>query len=374
MENLLAKSLCYFSNMPVSYAVHVKTSGRADITILDNRRLATEIKEKQVKGKYITVRYEDGTIEKGALKTEKFIKGPFGEKVSTVHYGCVADDLLRLSRKAYTLSYEAVNERSLPAAVREIHRKKERDIPAKTKNFFRSWMEDIKLIPAVRKSGFLQNKPDEERLTKFKELMKGEGYIRITQEMAVQAKKFKLPRYFLENDGTVCYAHEKMPELWNRKGVLFLMKKEWAKMLDILVNEKPVQCSKELLVAMKMEAKNEASKAGDEKDKVLFAVLEGKLTHFLELTDQYNLTHIFNERAKDWELPDFISEAEKEKLTKMYRFPEREVFGGGRKSVRVQSKQENLISTGVKNKHFGVINEEIDSQVLSRKKGEISLA
>lgn len=27
MENLLAKSLCYFSNMPISYAVHVKASG-----------------------------------------------------------------------------------------------------------------------------------------------------------------------------------------------------------------------------------------------------------------------------------------------------------------------------------------------------------
>ena len=50
MENLLAKSLCYFSNMPISYAVHVKESGRADISILDNKRLAMEIKEKQVKG------------------------------------------------------------------------------------------------------------------------------------------------------------------------------------------------------------------------------------------------------------------------------------------------------------------------------------
>lgn len=40
MENLLAKSICFFSNMPISYAVHVKAFGRADITVLDNKRLA----------------------------------------------------------------------------------------------------------------------------------------------------------------------------------------------------------------------------------------------------------------------------------------------------------------------------------------------
>ena len=123
MENLLAKSLCYFSNMPISYAVHVKPSGRADISILDNKRLAIEIKEKQVKGKSITVRYKDGTVDKGALKTVRYIKGPFGEKVSTIQYACVADSLLQMSRKVYTLTYEAENERSLSAAVREIHKK-----------------------------------------------------------------------------------------------------------------------------------------------------------------------------------------------------------------------------------------------------------
>ncbi len=83
----------------------------------------------------------------------------------------------------------------------------------------------------------------------------------ITPELAGQAKKFRLPRYYLKNSGTISYAHSMSPEPWDKKDTLFLMKKEWAKMLDILVNEKPVQCSRELLAAMKMEAKFEASKA-----------------------------------------------------------------------------------------------------------------
>lgn len=42
MENLLARSICFFSDMPVSFAAHVKASGRADIEVLDNRRLSME--------------------------------------------------------------------------------------------------------------------------------------------------------------------------------------------------------------------------------------------------------------------------------------------------------------------------------------------
>ena len=104
MENLLARSVCFFSDMPVSFAVHVKTSGRADIAVLDSRKLSMEIKEKQVKGKSITVTYTDGTIDKGPLKTEKYIKGPFGEKVNTIHYACVADTLLSLRRPSVSPS------------------------------------------------------------------------------------------------------------------------------------------------------------------------------------------------------------------------------------------------------------------------------
>ena len=120
MENLLARSICYFSDMPISFAVHVKASGRADIEVLDNRKLAMEIREKQVKGKSITVKYTDGAIDKGPLKTEKYIRGPFGEKVNTIHYACVADTLLSLRREVYSASYEAINERSLSAVIKHL--------------------------------------------------------------------------------------------------------------------------------------------------------------------------------------------------------------------------------------------------------------
>lgn len=166
--------------------------------------------------------------------------------------------------------------------------------------------------------------PDEDRIVKLKKLMKAEGYIRITPEQAAQAKKFNLPRYFLQNNGMVNYAHDVLSDLWDKKGALLLMKKEWAKMLDILVNEKPVRCPREILAAMKMEAKHEASIAKKEKDKETFAVIADKLGCFLELTDRHNLSHLFTGQGKDWVLPDFISEAEKEKLAGMYRFPERE--------------------------------------------------
>lgn len=321
MENLLAKSICFFSDMPISYAVHVKVSGRADITILNNKRIAMEIKEKQVKGKSIIVKYWDGTVDRGPLKTEKYIKGPFGEKVNTIYYPSVADSLLRLSRKVYSLSYEAENECSLSAAVREIHKKRENTLAVKPPDFLRAWMEDIKLLPAIRKTGYLQGIPDESRISQLKELIGKEGYMRITPELAAKAEKFRLPRYTLQKDGTIGYAQDVQPR---DKSSLFLMGKQWAKMLDVLVNEKPVYCSKELLVAMKTEAKHEASNAKKETDKTAFASILRKLTCFLEAIEKHNLSHLLKENAVEKTLPDFLSEDEKEKLDKMYRFPAKE--------------------------------------------------
>lgn len=322
MENLLAKSVCFFSDMPVSFAVHAKASGKADITVLDSRRLAMEIKEKQVGGKSITVRYKDGTVDKGALKTEKYIKGAFGEKVNTIHYACVADSLLWMRREVYSASYEAANERSLSAAVREIHRKRERTFPVRPLEFFKSWMQDLKLLPAIRKSRYLHGMPDEVRISQFKELMVQENYMRITPELAVQAKKFGLPRFTLQKGGTVGFAHDIQS---GEKSHLFLMKKDWAEMLDILINEKPLHCSREMLVAMKMEAKAEASSAKREEDAEMFASIFHKLACFLEAVDSHNLSHILKgQKAKDWILPEFISAEEKQELSKLYRFQEKE--------------------------------------------------
>ena len=331
MENLLARSACYFSDMPVSFAVHVKASGRADIEVLDNRKLAMEIREKQVKGKSITMKYMDGTIDKGPLKTERYIKGPFGEKVNTIHYPSVADTLLSLRREVYSATYEAANERSLSAAVREARRKRERTLPIKPLAFFRPFMEDIKLLLAIRKTGYQNGLPDEERISQFKERMKKEGYIRISPELAAKAKRFDLPRYALRKQGDISYAHDAQT---GDKNPLYLMKKDWAKMLDILINEKPVFCSRELLVAMKQEAKAKASGAKTEKDAEVFHSIDSKLSCFLEAVDRHHLSRLLKGQAGDRELPEFISPEERKELSKLYHFPEKKVMTVADRSPR----------------------------------------
>ena len=331
MENLLVRSVCYFSDMPVSFAVHVKASGKADIEVLDNRKLAMEIREKQVKGKSITVTYTDGTIDKGSLKTEKYIKGPFGEKVNTIHYASVADTLLALRREVYSASYEAINERSLSAAVREARRKRERTLPVKPLAFFRPFMEDMKLLLAIRKTGYQNGLPDKERISKFKEQMKQEGYIRISPELAVQAKKFRLPRFTVQRSGNITFANDIQP---GDKTSLYLMKKDWAKMLDILINEKPVFCSRELLVAMKQEAKAKASGAKTEKDAEVFHSIDSKLSCFLEAVDRHHLSRLLKGQTGDRELPKFISPEERKELSKLHRFPERKAMAVADRSPR----------------------------------------
>ena len=233
----------------------------------------------------------------------------------------MADSLLRLSRKVYSLSYEAENERLLSAAVREIHKKRENTLAVKPPDFLQAWMEDIKLLPAIHRSRYQQGMPDESRISQFKELMGKEGYIRITPELAAQAEKFRLPRYTLQKDGTIGYAYDIQQ---GKKDQLFLMKEDWLKLLDILVNEKPVYCSKELLVSMKSEAKYEISRVKKETDKTAFVSIVRKLTCFLEAMESHNLSYLLKENAVEKTLPDFLSADEKEKLDKMYRFPAKE--------------------------------------------------
>ena len=59
--------------------------------------------------------------------------------------------------------------------------------------------------------------------------------------------------------------------------------------------------------------------------------------------------------------------------TPRYTRRQRSVWGR-EKSVRVQSKKQKFIFCGVKNWYFGVNNEKTDSQMLSPKNEEISLA
>ena len=194
-------------------------------------------------------------------------------------------------------------------------------------------MEDRKLLLAIRQTRYLQGMPDESRILQFKESMKKEGYIQITPELAVQAKKFSIPRYTLQKDGKIGFVHDVKP---GDKSSLFLMGKQWEKMLDILVNEKPIYCSKELLVAMKVEAKYEAANAKKKSEKTVFASIARKLTCFLEAVENHNLSHLLKENALKRELPDFLSMDEKEKLTQIYHFPTKEQTMVADQSTRYQ--------------------------------------
>ena len=153
--------------------------------------------------------------------------------------------------------------------------------------------------------------------------MAQEGYIRISSELAVKAKIFDLPRYVLRKQGDISYAHAAQA---GDNNPLYLMKKDWAKMLDILINEKPVFCSRELLVAMKQEAKAKASGAKTEKDAEVFHSIDSKLSCFLEAVDRHHLSRLLKGQAGDRELPEFISTEERKELSKMYRFPKRKVM------------------------------------------------
>ena len=121
IENLIAKSFCYFSAAGTTFAIHIKNkTGKADISVLDNRRLSREIAKRQVRGKSLTIRYRGGRTKKCSLSTDQYIRGPFGEKVDLICYGYLADSLMKMRRDMLSgrgeisaFAYEAENERSL---------------------------------------------------------------------------------------------------------------------------------------------------------------------------------------------------------------------------------------------------------------------
>lgn len=200
-----------------------------------------------------------------------------------------------------------------------IHKKRENTLAVKSPDFLRAWMEDIKLLSVIRQTGYLQGVPDESRIAQLKELMGKEGYTRITPDLAVQAKKFNLPRFILQKDGNIGYAYDMQPA---EKGSLILMKEDWLKMLDILMNERPVCCSRKMLIELKETAKASAVKARKEENKATFASAAIKLGYFLEAIDKHDLSHILTEHSSDLSLPEFISEQERKKLQISYQLPE----------------------------------------------------
>ena len=87
VENLIAKSFCHFSPAGTTFAIHIKNkAGRADISVLDNRRLSRAVTKRQVRGKSLTIHYRGGRMKKCRLSTDQYIRGPFGEKTAFISY------------------------------------------------------------------------------------------------------------------------------------------------------------------------------------------------------------------------------------------------------------------------------------------------
>ncbi len=184
MENLMARSLLYFSDTRISFSVRIKDRpGKADITILDNRRLSKEITKKQAKGKSLTIRYRSGKTKSTSLSTEQYIRGPFGEKVNCICYAYLADALIRMRQDMFSgrgdflpIVYQAENERSLSATVRKIHTMREKTLEAATLEQFRRDWEEMQSLRIMDEYNYQRGRPDSERIKSFQQEIKQSGY------------------------------------------------------------------------------------------------------------------------------------------------------------------------------------------------------
>ncbi len=77
-----------------------------------------------------------------------------------------------------------------------------------------------------------------------------------------EAEKFRLPRFAVQKSGNIIFAHGIQPR---DKAYLCLTKKDWNKMLDILIHEKPVYWYRELLHCNEIEDKDNSIRRNDRK-------------------------------------------------------------------------------------------------------------
>ena len=326
MENLMARSLPYFLDTRISFSVRIKDRpGKADITILDNRRLSKEITRKQAKGKSLTIRYRSGKTRNTHLSTEQYIRGPFGEKVSCICYAYLADALIRMRQDMFSgrgdflpFVYQAENERSLSATVREIHTMREKTFEAATLEQFRRDWEEMQSLRMMDQYNYQRGRPDSERLKSSQQEIKQAGYQQVTEQMAAQAASFNLPVFSLTKRGTIAYVRD--INALDKKAPVF-MKKDWLVMLDILANKKEIPCSRNTLVCLKNAARDAYGKA-EEADKPQLAGIAAKISCFLEAVDKKGLSGILRDDSilfsEKTELPPFLSKTEKERFRHIY--------------------------------------------------------
>lgn len=332
MENLIAKSFCYFSSAGTSFAIHIKDkTGKADISVLDNRRLSKEITKRQVRGKSLTIRYRGGRTKKCRLSTDQYIRGPFGEKVDLIRYGYLADSLMQIRHDMFsgrgeisTFSYEAENERSLSAVAREAAAARERNLKEKTLGQFETWWEEQQLLQALKRQKYRPELSDKDKLETVQKLIHDGEYRRISTETAEKAKTFNIPCFVPARDGNMDFVKD--VKLLDTNLPIYI-KAGWDKMLDILENRKPVPCTRNILRSMRKAARD-AYDSASEADKPQLAGLAIKITYFLEAVDRHSLSGILQRErdgSRETKAPDFLSEPEKEKFRYLLDKEERRV-------------------------------------------------
>ncbi|MDE5909894.1 MAG: hypothetical protein K2H52_14295 [Lachnospiraceae bacterium] len=327
MENLMARSLPYFSDMRGSFSVHIKDkTGKADIAVLDNRRLSKEIAKKQVKGKSLTIRYRSGKTKNTCLSTEQYIRGPFGEKVNCICYSYLADTLMRMRQDMFSgrgdffpFTYQAENERSLSATVREVHAVREKTFETASMEQFRGDWNELQFLRMMDQHNYQKGRPDSERLNSFRQEIKQAGYQQVTEQMAAQAAFFNLPVFTLTQKGSIDYIRD-INEA-GKKAPVF-MKKDWLGMLDILANKKEIPCSRNTLIRFRDAARDAYDKA-EQADKPELAGIAIKISYFLEAVDKKGLSNLLQDRDillnGSIQIPSFLSAMEREGFQYLYK-------------------------------------------------------
>lgn len=330
MENLIAKSFCYFSDAEAAFAIHIKDkTGKADISVLDSRRLSREIAKRQVKGKSLTIHYRGGKTKKCRLSIEQYIRGPFGEKVDRICYGYLADSLMEMRRgmlssreEISAFTYEAENESTLSIVAGEAVEARKHISEVKTFEQFRSEWEGQRLLQALKRQRYRSELSDREKLAEAKKIIHEGGYKRISIETAERAEAFSIPCFAFAGKGHMdCVRDIKALD----KNLPIYIKPGWDKMLDILANRKPVPCTRSILRCMEKAARDAYDSAAPA-DKPQLAGLAIKITYFLEAVDMHSLSGILQKErdsVKETKAPDFLSEPEKEKFRYLYQEEQR---------------------------------------------------
>lgn len=270
-------------------------------------------------------------MKKCRLSTDQYIRGPFGEKVALISYGYLADGLMQMRRDMLSgsgeisaITYEAENERSLSAVAREAAAGRGRNLEEKTLDQFKTEWEERELLQALAKQNYCPELSDKEKLAAIRQLIDNGGYRRIPIETAKKASAFNIPCFVPARGGEMDFVRD-VNSL--DKNLPIYIKAGWDKMLDILVNRKPVPCTRSILKNMAKAARDVYEKAS-EADKPQLAGMAIKISYFLEAVDRYCISGILQgerESSLDIKAPDFLSAPEKKKFCYLMDKEKREV-------------------------------------------------